>query len=78
MFLCIIFFPYDEKPHLHDFMVKFVIFQVNQVSFDQEQYTVALIQHKQRSKKTIGDETIPALQILLRTASACGVNALIC
>ncbi len=59
-------------------MLKFDVFQVNQVSFDQEQYTVALIQHKRRSKKTLGDETIPALPILLRTASACGVNALIC
>ncbi len=31
-------------------MVKFVIFNVNRVNFDQEQYTVTLIQRKRCSK----------------------------
>ncbi len=44
--------------HLHDFMVKFVIFNVNRVNFDQDQCAVALIQGKQRSKNRLGAETI--------------------
>ncbi len=48
--------------HLHDFMVKFVIFNVNQVNFVQEQCTVTLIQHKQRSKNRLGAETTAALR----------------
>ncbi len=51
-----------ETPHLHDFMVKLVIFHVNQVNFDQEQYTVASIQHK-RHRNDRGTAA-PALLLL--------------
>ncbi len=47
MFLCILFFHMvivkHETHHLHEFMVKCFIFNVNRVSFDQEQFTVTLI-----------------------------------
>ncbi len=73
-----------ETHHLHDFMVKLVIFNVNRVNFDQEQCTVTLIQRKLRSKNRLGAETIvhccsrdaPAWRS--RAAPAPGVNALIC
>ncbi len=42
-------------------MVKFIIFHVNRVNFDQEQCTVTLIQRKRRSKNRLGAETIVAL-----------------
>ncbi len=35
-------------------MVKFVIFHVNRVNFDQELCTVTLIQRKRRSKNRLG------------------------
>ncbi len=37
-----------ETHHLHDLMVKFVIFNINWVNFDQEQRTVTLIQAVQQ------------------------------
>ncbi len=40
-------------------MVKLVIFHVNRVNFDQEQYTVALIQRKRRR-----NDRDPALLLL--------------
>ncbi len=43
-----------ETHHLHDFVVKFVIFNVNRVNFYQEQCTVTLIQRKWRSKNRLG------------------------
>ncbi len=49
-----------ETHHLHDFMVKFVIFNVNLVHFDHEQCTVTLIQRKRCSKNRLGAETIAA------------------
>ncbi len=45
-----------ETHHLHDFVVKFVIFNVNRVNFYQEQCTVTLIQRKRRSKNRLGAE----------------------
>ncbi len=54
-----------ETHHLHDFVVKFVIFNVNRVNFYQEQCTVILIQRKRRSKNRLGAETIAALLLLL-------------
>ncbi len=69
MFSCILFFHMvivkHETHHLHDFMVKCVIFNVNRVNFDQVQCTVTLIQHKRRSKNRLGVETIAALPLLL-------------
>ncbi len=56
-----------ETHHLHDFMVKFVIFNVNRVNFDQEQCTVTLIQRKRRSKNRLGAETITALLLTRRS-----------
>ncbi len=47
-----------ETHHLHDFVVKFVIFNVNRVNFYQEQCTVTLIQRKRRSKNRLGAETL--------------------
>lgn len=58
-----------ETLHLHDFMVKCVIFHVNQIIFDQEKCTVALNNRKQRSKNRVGAETIAALPRLLRAAA---------
>ncbi len=58
-----------ETHHLHDFVVKFVIFNVNRVNFYQEQCTVTLIQRKRRSKNRLGAETIAALPLLLRAAT---------
>ncbi len=55
-----------ETPHLHDFIVKFVIFHVNQVNFYDEQYTVDLIQHKRHSKNRLCTEKIAAPPLLLR------------
>ncbi len=60
-------------PHLHDFMVKCVIFHVNQVNFVQEQYTAALIQRKRRSKNRHCTETTVVLPLLL-----CACYALPC
>ncbi len=47
-----------ETHHLHDFVVKFVTFNVNRVNFYQEQCTVTLIQRKRRSKNRLGAEMI--------------------
>ncbi len=58
-----------ETHHSHDFVVKFVIFNVNRVNFYQEQCTVTLIQRKRRSKNRLGAETIAALLLLLRAAA---------
>ncbi len=44
---------YLMSHHLHDFMVKCVIFNVNGVNFDQEQCTVTLIQRKWSSKNRL-------------------------
>ncbi len=61
MFLCILVFHMvivkHETHHLHDFVVKFVIFNVNWVNFDQEQCTVTLIQRKRHSKNRLGTKT---------------------
>ncbi len=77
MFLCILFFHMvivkHVTPHLHEFMVKFLIFHVNQVNFDQEKYAVALIQHKRHSKNRLGAEMIVALWFCMWC-----VNTLIC
>ncbi len=51
-------FVKHEAHHLHDFMVKLVIFNVNLINFDHEQCTVTLIQHKQCSKNRLGTVTI--------------------
>ncbi len=56
-----------EAHHLHDFMVKLVIFKVNLVNFDHEQCTVTLIQHKQCSKNRLGTVTIVALLLMRRS-----------
>ncbi len=64
-------------PHLHEFMVKFVIFHVNQVNFDQEKYTVALIQHKRRSKNRLGGEMIVALPLLYTLRVVCEYSNLL-
>ncbi len=54
-----------------DFMVKFVIFNVNRVSFDQEKCTVTLIQRKRRSKNRLGADrgTAASALLLLRAAA---------
>ncbi len=56
-----------ETHHLHDFVLKFVIFNVNRVNFYQEQCTVTLIQRKRRSKIRLGAETIAALLLTRRS-----------
>ncbi len=56
-----------ETHHIHDFVVKFVIFNVNRVNFYQEQCTVTLIQRKRRSKNRLGAETIAALLLTRRS-----------
>ncbi len=70
IFSCILFFHKvivkHETHHLHDFMVKFVIFNVNRVNFDQEQCTVTLIQRKRCSKNRPGAETIAPLLLTRR------------
>ncbi len=58
-----------ETHHLHDFMVNFFIFNVNQVNFDQKQCPVTLIQRKRRSKNRLGAEMITALALLLCAAA---------
>ncbi len=72
---CILFFNMvivkHETQHLHDFKVKFIIFNVNRVNFDQEQCTVTLIQRKRRSKNRLGAETIAALLLTRRSCSLC-------
>lgn len=68
-----------EMHHLHDFMIKCVIFHVNQVNFDQEQCTLALIQREWCSKNRLGrnDPGTASSALLLQCVAACGVNALI-
>ncbi len=70
VFLCIFFHMVivkHETHHLHDFVVKCIIFNVNRVKFDQEQCTVTLIQRKRRSKNRLGAETIAALLLTRRS-----------
>ncbi len=67
-----------ETHKLHDFMLKCVICNVNWVNFNQEQYTVTLIQHKRRIKNKLGIETIAALLLTRRNAPAPDVNSRIC
>ncbi len=68
---CILFFHMiivkHETHHLHDFMVKFVIFNVNRVNFDQKQCNVILIQCKRRSKNRPSAETIAPLLLTRRS-----------
>lgn len=54
-----------ETHHLHDFMIKCIIFHVNQVNFDQKHCTLALIQREWCRKNRLGAETIVALPLLL-------------
>ncbi len=71
VFSCIFFFHMvivkHETHHLHDFVVKLVIFNVNRVNFYQEQCTVTLIQRKRRSKNRLSAETIAALLLTRRS-----------
>ncbi len=62
-----------ETHHIHDFMLKCVIFNVNRVNFDQEKYTVTLIQRKRRSKSMI--VALPLSALLLLCAAAPPLHA---
>ncbi len=67
-----------KTPHFHEFMWKYVIFHVNQINYDQEQCTVALIQREWRRKNRLGAEMIAGLLRMLCDASGYSLNALTC
>ncbi len=66
-FYFFIWWLWNTKHHLHDFMVKCVILNVNRIHFYQEPCTVTLIQHKRRCINRLSAETKQACLARLDT-----------